>query len=87
MHTDVAITCCAVSWHHILMLCMFHSIKNRLQSVIHHCVFPVECLVLLDGRGSLSSIATSSVDQLLDCSLSTRSANVLSQFFSQDCLL
>ncbi|XP_065888649.1 protein SPO16 homolog isoform X2 [Dysidea avara] len=46
-----------------------------------------ECLVLLDGRGSLSTIAASSVDQLLDCSLSTRSANVLSEFFSQDCLL
>ena len=50
-------------------------------------VLPVECLVLLDGRGSLSNIAASTVDQLLDCSLSTKSANVLSQFFSQDTLL
>ena len=37
----------------------------------------VECMVLLDGRSSLAGIAGSSFDQLLDCSLSTRSANAL----------
>ena len=47
----------------------------------------VECMVLLDGRSSLAGIAASSFDQLLDCSLSTRSAGALTEFFHQDAFL
>ena len=46
-----------------------------------------ECMVLLDGRSSLAGIAASSFDQLLDCSLSTRSAGALTEFFHQDAFL
>ena len=46
-----------------------------------------ECMVLLDGRSSLAAIAASSFDQLLDCSLSTRSAGALTEFFHQDTFL
>jgi len=41
-------------------------------------------MVLLDGRGSLAGIAGSGFDQLLDCSLSTTSANALLEFFHRD---
>ena len=43
--------------------------------------------MLLDGRGSLAGIASSSFDQLLDCSLSTTSASALMEFFHQDSYL
>ena len=47
-------------------------------------IFESECLVLEDGLGSLSCIASTDTEHLLDCSLDSRAANKIHAFFEKN---